>query len=191
MFKDLVIRNRSCRRFREREAVSLETLQELVDLARICPSAANLQPLKYYLSHTPETNARIFPHLAWAGYLEDWEGPEEGQRPAAYIVVLGDTEIWHQFGCDHGIVAQTMLLGAVERGLAGCMIGSVDRDRLAQALHVPDKYRILLVLALGVPAEERVLEETGEMGDIRYYRAEDGIHHVPKRPLREILVNFD
>ena len=100
MFADLVKKNRSYRRFHQEVAVDEATLKELVDLTRYCASAANLQPLKYFLSWEPEKNAVIFEHLAWAGYLKDWDGPVAGERPSAYIVVLGDTSVARSFGCD-------------------------------------------------------------------------------------------
>ncbi|MBN2129190.1 MAG: nitroreductase family protein [Sedimentisphaerales bacterium] len=188
MIGDLVLRNRSCRRFDEESTVARDTLESLVALARLSPSAANLQPLRYILSCTPEKNARIFPHLAWAGYLKDWPGPAAGERPAAYVVILSDTEIGDAFGCDHGIAAQSILLGAVEQDLAGCMIGSIDREALRAALDVPDRYKILLVVALGKPRETVVIEEPGPDGDIKYWRDEKGVHHVPKHPLRELII---
>ncbi len=189
MFKDLVNRNRSYRRFFEDEPIEERTLRELVDLARLTASAANLQPLKYALSWTPEKNARIFPCTVWAGYLKDWGGPPEGERPTAYIVILGDRDISNEFGCDHGIAAQTILLGAVERGLGGCMIGSIDRHGLYQALGLKsERYEILLVIALGKPKERVVIDPVGESGRIKYWREPDGTHHVPKRSLDEIIV---
>ncbi|MCD6107598.1 MAG: nitroreductase family protein, partial [Caldisericaceae bacterium] len=66
MFKDLVSKNRSYRRFYQEVSVKRETLEELVDLARLSPSARNAQPLKYILSSDPEKNVLIFPCLAWA-----------------------------------------------------------------------------------------------------------------------------
>jgi nitroreductase len=186
--RDLILRNRSYRRFREGEAIDRETLVELVDLARLSASSANLQPLKYVLSSDPERNARIFPNLAWAAYLTDWSGPSEGERPSAYIVILGDRRIRASFGCDHGIAAQSILLGATERGLGGCMISSIQRDRLAEALQIPSHLEILLVIALGWPGERIVIDEVGPGGDIRYRRDESGIHHVPKRTLEEIII---
>ena len=132
MIRDLIISNRSCRRFHQEFAIERRTLEELVELARYSASAANLQPLKYILSCEPAKNARIFATLAWAGYLRDWPGPAEGERPSAYVVILGDTEINNTFGCDHGIAAQSILLGAREQGLAGCMIGLIQREELAQ-----------------------------------------------------------
>jgi len=189
MIKNLIEKNRSCRRFHETASIDMETLKELVDLARLSASSANLQPLKYILSCDTDKNASIFPYLAWAGYLTDWPGPSEGERPSAYIIVLGDKEISPSINCDHGIAAQSILLGAVERGLAGCMIASIQRDGLRQALSIPPRYDLLLVLALGKPKEKAVLETVGPSGDIKYWRDEEGIHHVPKRSLDEIIVS--
>jgi len=188
MLRDLILKNRSYRRFHEDVAIERETLRELVDLARLSASGSNLQPLKYILSCDPERNALIFPHLAWAGYLKEWRGPSEGERPSAYIIILGDTEIRSSVGCDHGIAAQSILLGATERGLGGCMIGSVQREKLRKALEIPLCYEILLVLALGKPKETVVLETVGPEGDIRYWRDEEGLHHVPKRSLDQIIL---
>ena len=187
--KDLIVRNRTCRRFVQDVAVPRQTLRELVDLARLSASGANLQPLKYILSCEPEKNALIFPHLGWAGYLKDWPGPKEGERPSAYIVILGDTQVSRSFGCDHGIAAQSILLGATDKGLAGCMIGTVDRQQLQKVLEIPSHFEILLVLALGKPAETVVLETVGADGDIRYWRDEAGVHHVPKRSLDDIILD--
>jgi nitroreductase len=188
MLEDLIRKNRSYRRFHQDVPVDLEMLRALVNLARLSASGSNLQPLKYILSCQPETNARIFPHTRWAGYLKDWSGPAEGERPAAYIVILGDTEIRKSFGCDHGIAAQSIMLGAAERGLGGCMIGSIDKSGLRQVLDIPEQHEILLILALGKPKETVVLEEVGPDGDIRYYRDAQGVHHVPKRSLDELIL---
>jgi nitroreductase len=188
MIRDLIISNRSCRRFQQEFAVERRTLEELVELARFSASAANLQPLKYILSCEPTKNASIFATLAWAGYLKEWPGPAEGERPAAYLVVLGDTEINNTFGCDHGIAAQSILLGAREKGLAGCMVGLIKREELRKALAIPARYEILLVLALGKPKEQVVVEEVGPDGSIKYWRDGAGVHHVPKRSLSELIV---
>ncbi len=186
--RELVLENRCYRRFHQDAAVELETLRELVDLARLSASGSNLQPLKYILSCDPETNRLIFPHTRWAGYLEDWDGPEEGERPAAYIVILGDTEIRESFGCDHGIAAQSIRLGAMEQGVGSCIIGSIDHDGLRRALSIPERYESLLVLALGRPNERVVLEQVGPTGDIKYYRDDEDVHHVPKRSLDELVL---
>jgi nitroreductase len=188
MIRDLILKNRSYRRFYKETAIEIQTLRELVDLARLSASGGNLQPLKYILSCDAEKNALIFPHLAWAGYLKDWHGPCEGEMPSAYIIILGDTEISQSFGCDHGIAAQSIRLGATEKGLGGCIIGSVQREGLRKALDIPARYEILLVLALGMPGETVVIETVESAGDIRYWRDDEGVHHVPKRLLDDIIV---
>ncbi|HSW02639.1 MAG TPA: nitroreductase family protein [Sedimentisphaerales bacterium] len=188
MIRELIISNRSCRRFHQDFAVDRRTLEGLVELARYSASAANLQPLKYILSCDPARNAQIFANLAWAGYLKEWPGPAEGERPCAYIVVLGDTEINTNFGCDHGIAAQSILLGAREQGLAGCMIGLIKRDELRKVLEIATRYEILLVLALGKPKEQVVVDDVGPDGSIKYWREKTGVHHVPKRPLSELIL---
>ena len=188
MIKDLIEKTRSYRRFHQDHSIELETLRELVELARLSAAAGNLQPLKYMLSNEPERNDAIFHHLAWAGYLKDWPGPGEGERPSAYIIVLGDTRICKSFGCDHGIACQNILLGAVEKGLGGCMIGSVNREKLRKNLNILNHFEILLVVALGKPKETVVLETVGPEGDIKYWRDSEGLHHVPKRRLEDIIV---
>jgi nitroreductase len=186
--KDLVLKNRSCRRFHQEVPIELETLKELVDLARLSASAANLQPLKYVLSCEPQTNTLVFPHLGWAGYLADWPGPHEGERPSAYVIIVGDTELAKDVDCDHGIAAQSILLGATERGLGGCVIASIRRQRLREALDISARYEILLVIALGKPKETIVIETVGPDGDIRYWRDSKDGHHVPKRSLNDIIL---
>lgn len=188
MITELVKENRSCRRFYQDHEVAPETLKEFVNLARMSASRANLQPLKYILSSDPRKNAEIFSCLAWAGYLKDWPGPEEGERPGAYIVLLGDTSISESAGYDHGIAAQTILLGAREKGLAGCMLGSIDRNALRDRLNIPTQFKILLVIAIGKPREQVVLEAVGSDNSIRYWRDNEGVHHVPKRKLEDIIV---
>ncbi len=189
MVSDLIMKNRSYRRFHEEIPVDADTLRDLIDLARLSASAANLQPLRYMLSNTPKKNAVIFPFLGWAAYLKDWQGPTTGQRPSAYIIVLGDTTVAKSFGCDHGIAAQSILLGAVERGLGGCMIASIQRNQLRAALSIQKKYEILMVIALGSPAEEVIIEEAGDDGGIQYWRDEHDVHHVPKRKLEDIILS--
>jgi nitroreductase len=185
---DLVLRNRSYRRFDESYPIQHETLMELIGLARCTPSAANRQPLKYILSAKQKVNERIFPCLAWAAYLKGWKGPAPGERPTAYIVILIDETITQDWWCDDGIAAQTILLGAVEKGLGGCMIGSINKERLQEELTIPEHLKIRLVVALGKPAERVVLEDLEPGGDIRYWRDKEDVHHVPKRTLAELIV---
>jgi nitroreductase len=190
MLRDLILKNRSYRRFHQGQPVEESTLRQLVDLARLSASASNLQPLKFVLSNTSATNAKIFSHLRWAAYLKDWKGPVDGERPSAYIVILNDTRLSQAIGADHGIAAQSILLGAAESGLGGCMIASINRNGLREALGIPDFFEILLVLALGKPKEEVCIEQVGPSGDIRYWRDRSGVHHVPKRSLDDLIIGM-
>jgi nitroreductase len=188
--QELVRLTRSYRRFHETHEISRETLEQLVDLARLGASGRNLQPLKYAVCNDRERNAQLFPEMAWAGYLKEWPGPVAGERPSAYIFVLGDQDLTRDFGVDPGIACQNILLGATSLGLGGCIIGSLRRDRLKELLGLPDHLELLLVIALGKPKEEIRIEPMAADGDVRYWRDEAGVHHVPKRSLAEILLTW-
>jgi nitroreductase len=189
-FATLVRSSRTVRRFKESEAVDAATLEWLVDLARFCPSGGNFQPLKFVVANEAAMRERIFGTLAWAAYLKEWPGPVPGERPAAYVVVLHDTRVSEKVDCDHGIMAQTIMLGAASRGLGGCILASVDKKALAGILELPAHFTIMLVLALGKPAETVTVEDTAEATDraaIRYWRDDAQGHHVPKRTLETLI----
>jgi nitroreductase len=186
---DLILRTRSIRRFRESEPVSLATLTELVDLARLAPCAGNKQPFKYALSASRKVNAMVFPHLRWAAYLQNWDGPAEGERPAAYVVICRDISISNALNSDQGFAVQNLLLGATERGLGCCVIASFVRERIREVMQIHEALDPIWVIALGVPAETVVVELLGPEGDIRYWRDAAEVHHVPKRSLENILLS--
>jgi nitroreductase len=188
-FKDLVKANRSYRRFFEEHTISEETLLTFVDYARITPSGTNKQALRYYIACEKELNGQIFETLVWAAYLSDWQGPIEGERPAAYVVLIQDKEYTMATAADAGIAAQTILLGATELGLGGCTFGNIDRDKLKKILKLADNFEILLVIALGRPKETVVIVEIEPADDIKYWRDENQIHHVPKRKLKDIILS--
>ena len=182
MLRDLVLKNRSRRRFYQ-DPVDKETLWDLVDLARLSASAGNRQALKFSLSCDREENTRVFPLIGLAG------NPGINEAPTAYIVILGDTEISQSFGCDHGIAAQSILLGATEKGLGGCMVGMIDRNRLREVLDIPKRYEILLVLILGRPKEKVVIDPLGVGEETRGWWDAENVRHVPKRSLDEIIIS--
>lgn len=187
--QEIMAKTRTCRRFFQDEPVSAQILRKLIDMARMAGSAQNLQPLKYILANDPATNAVIFPHLGWAGYLRDWPGPVDGERPAAYIICLIDTRISRKADCDLGIATQNILLAATAQGLGGCRVGSVS-TALHKTLSIPEHLEILLVLALGRPKEIVTLEDVSQDGDIKYWRDSQQVHHVPKRPLDELIIEL-
>ena len=187
--KELIVKNRSYRRFDESHRIESKTFESLIDLARFSASGANRQPLKFVYLNNEKECEKIFPYLAWAGYLTDWPGPDRGERPSGYIMVLGDKTITEIFGVDHGIAAQSILLGATEAGLGGCIIASIKREELANEFSIPDNFEILLVLAIGKPIENVIIEEI-KNGDVKYWRDQVKNHHVPKRSLDELIVKL-
>ncbi len=189
-FRELVTKCRSYRRFEAHRPVSEDVVRELVELASYVPSAKNLQPLRYIVVCESAQVAAIRPYLSWAGYLPDWTGPDEHEYPPALLVMLGDLNITSDFACDSGIAAQTILLGATASGLGGCILGAIDRKKIGELLKVPETFSILMVIALGKPAETVVIDQMSDHDSVRYFRDSNGIHHVPKRVVGDLLMKF-
>ncbi len=187
LIKDLILKNRSYRRFFQNHKIKIETLISFIDLARLSPSAKNQQPLKYILVNSEIENKKVYETLSWAGFLKDWAGPTEGEKPSAYIIMLLDTEITDNNYCDHGIATQSILLGAVEQELGGCIIAAIDKKKLATSFKIPEKYKIIQAIALGKPKENIILTEI-KNNDYKYYRDSEQNHYVPKRNLDEIII---
>ena len=183
--REIVSKNRSYRRFYNEKKITKEELVELVDIARLTPSAANRQPVKYMVVADEERNAKVYETLGWAGYLKDWDGPEKEERPTGYILILTKKDV--KADIDEGIISQTIMMAAVEKGLGGCILGNVKRDALKETLKLADNYKIDLVLALGYPKENVKLVEM-KNNDIKYYRDEEMNHYVPKRRLEDIIL---
>lgn len=186
---DLVLKNRSYRRFYQDYRLDREELVGLVNLARLSASGSNKQALKFVIIIDEDTCDKVFTSTLWAGYLKGWDGPVKGEQPAAYIIILGDKMLGESFGVDHGIAAQSILLGATEKGLGGCMIASIRRDKLRKDMDIPSRYEILLIIAMGKP-KEKVVIDRADNGDIKYWRDEEQVHHVPKRSLEELIIEL-
>ena len=189
-FRELLKSDRTVRRFKGDVEVSRESLAQIVELARYCASGRNAQPLRYVVVDEKEMREKIYPLLKWAGYYKDWDGPEPGERPSAYLVQCLDTHYGADCLCDDGLQLQAMTLGLTTLGLGGCIIKAFDPVGLASVLHLDARYKPRYVLAVGVPVEEIRLEnmDGSEEADFKYYRTPDGVHHVPKRPLSELIL---
>lgn len=188
--KKLLIEDRSVRRFDASKEIGEETLMKLVELTRYCASGRNLQPLKYRIVNGKEECEAVFPALKWAGYLSEWDGPIDSERPVAYLVQCLDTRLTENLLCDDGLQLQAITLGARALGIGGCIIKSFNVEVIKRSLILEDYFKPLYVLALGYPVENVVIEDmSGELdADVKYYRTPDKIHHVPKRPLSELII---
>lgn len=189
MLHDLILKNRSYRRFYQNEKITLDQLKSWINLARLSASGRNAQPIKYIVSNEKQKNNKIFTTLSWAAALPEWHGPAEGERPSAYIIQLLDKNISNQFYCDDGIAAQSILLGAVEAGYGGCLFRSINKPKLNSLLDIPNEFEIINVIALGKPMETVVVVEM-ENGNFNYWRDEQGIHYVPKRSVDELILKL-
>lgn len=189
--RQLIMSDRTVRRFQEDRKVSSETLKRLVELTRYCPSGRNAQPLRYLLINSEEEKERVYPLLKWAGYFHDWDGPEIGERPAAYLIQCLDTHYGKDCLCDDGLQLEAITLGMRTLGLGGCIIKAFNAPKLAEVLAIDERYAPRYVLALGYPKEEVKIEDMSldDDADFKYFRTPDGIHHVPKRPLEQLIIN--
>lgn len=187
----LIKATRTYRKFDNSKPISKSTLLELIELGRLGGSARNCQPWQYAIFNNRETCDIIFPHIGWAGYLADWNGPVAEQQPTAYILCLLNHK-WlkgsiEEAQFDLGIASQNMLLGATAKGLGGCRIGAFSKT-LASKFELAEHHSLELLIALGTPQESVVIEDTDN--DIRYWRDSDGVHHVPKRKLTGICIEL-
>jgi len=183
---ETIIKRRTIRKFKQ-EKIKRDVLIKLINAARHAPSGANLQPLKYIIVDRPEKVEKIFIYLKWAGYLAPHGDPKEGEKPVAYIIVLADTKIRKTgYELDAGAAIQNILLAAEEEDIGTCWIGSIDREAVRTLLNIPEEYIIDSVIALGYKGENSVSED--ERGSIKYYRDENGMIHVPKRKLEDIIL---
>ncbi len=182
---DAIKTRRTIRRFQQKP-IPFEILKELVDAARLAPSGGNLQPWEFLVIDDKNLLEPVFSTLAWAAYLGPEGKPKEGEKPVAYIIVLHNKKM-KSFTpeADFGAAIENILLAAVDKGIGSCWLGSVQKVKLAKILNIPDDYSIEYVVALGYPAEQAISES--ETGSLKYWRDNQGVHHVPKRSLEDIL----
>ncbi len=191
MLKEMLIKNRSYRRYDAGFTVPEETLCELIGLARYINSSANKQALRFRPVCEAALREKLFAVTRWAKLLENYSGPQEHERPGGYIVICRDAAVWPNAATlekDVGVAAAAITLGAVEKGLGCCMINNFSAQGCREALELPETLEPALVVAIGKPAEEIILEDAKTGGDTKYYRDENGVHHVPKLSLDKLII---
>lgn len=191
MIKDLVVKSRSYRVFDESHKLGKQDLVDLIELARFSPCGKNGQYLRFIPIYKEEILKEIYPSLVWAGYLKDWDGPVEGERPTGIIVIVSKEGSLTDplLACDMGIAGQSIMLGAVEKNLGGCMIRALNRKKIAEVLNLSDDYIVHMALAIGKPSQEVIIEDINEGEDIKYWMDEDKTHHVPKIILEQLVID--
>ena len=183
---ELINMRRTIRKFRQVE-ISEDLLLKYVDAARVAPSGGNLQPLKFAIINSKDKVEEMFQYVKWAGYLAPHYNPKEGERPTAYIVVLADLSVRKSgYDMDVGAAVENIILSSFDDGVGSCWIASVDREKTAELLNLPDNLIVSCVVALGYPDEQpKAVELTDE--DIKYYLDNDNTLCVPKRSISDVL----
>ena len=191
MIRDLVKKSRSYRVFDESHKLKKQDLVDLIELARFCPCGKNSQSLRFIPIYKEEILKEIYPYLTWAAYLKDWKGPVEGERPTGIILIVSKEVTSNDsiLFCDVGISSQTIMLGAVEKNLGGCMIMALNRKKIAEVLNLSDDYIIHIALAIGKPAQDVIVEDIHEGEDIKYWMDDDKTHHVPKINPNDLILD--
>lgn len=186
--EEAIYKRRTIRRFKQKP-IPLEILKKLVDYARVAPAGNNIQAVEYIIVHSEDMREKIFPLLKWAGWLPEKERtPEKGRRPTAYIVVLINTDIKKNADFEEGAAIENILLGAVKEKIGTCWMGSNNREELRKLLKIPDNYEIKHIISLGYPDEESKIDPY--KGSFKYWKDEDGMMHVPKRNLDDIIIKI-
>ena len=177
---------RTVRRFKNKP-IEDELLVKFIDTARLSPSAANLQSLKYLPITKEETRREMFPHIRYAGYTPEWENKFE-ITPTAFIAILNDSEIRpkEKAEVDAGISLMALSLLAESTGLGSCIIAAFNREEVKKILDFDEKLDILYLIGIGYPDQKNYLGEGEEK--VKYKLDSDGNFAVPKRALDEILV---
>ena len=163
----------------------MDVLKKFVNAARVAPSAANFQPLEYYIISEKKLCEKIFETLGWAGYIKPKWTPDESERPTAYIVILVREDLNKYYKWDVGLSAENLMLVAEEENIGSCILLNIDRKKLRKILDIPDSLYIDSVIALGYKSETAVMEDM--IDSVKYYRDENEVLHVPKRKLGDIL----
>lgn len=183
---DFINKRRTIRKF-EQKPLSDEQLCGYVEAARVAPSAANLQPLKYVTVSEKQMTDKVFETLKWAGYLKGEYNPKENERPTGYIIVCVDNDISKAgYDMDVGAAVENIILSALFDGVGSCWLGSVERPKLKRLLSLGNNLEISCVVALGYPKEEPV-QAVMQDQDVKYY-LKDGVLNVPKRKLEDIII---
>ena len=185
---DAVAKRRTVRRFRQ-DPIDRESIVKMIDVARVSPSAGNMQSLKYAVVASKEEREAIFPYIKYAGYIPEWN-PELSESPVAFIAVLNDTSIRANNAftqCDSGISMMAISMIAEEMGYSSCILGAIEREKIAEILGIKSQYEILYLVGLGISMQEN--SQFDDSGSVKYVMDQNGNFQVPKRKLEDLIVN--
>ena len=141
---EAIQRRKSIREF-EDTAVPRETLQKLLEAARLSPSAKNIQPWHFIVVTDAEKRKALSKGL-FAKFLKN---------SPSVIVLCGDeiaSPDWYIV--DVALAGENMVITATDEGLGTCWVGSFDEKEVKSLLYIPDKLRVVALLAVGYAKEK-------------------------------------
>jgi nitroreductase len=175
---------RSIRRFKQKP-IEIETLKEFVNAGRLAPSAANLQPVEFFIVNDKNICAKIFDTIGWAAYIKPTWKPDENERPIAYILLLISDIKNKYYLRDVSFATENIVIAAESKKIGTCVICNINKEKIREILNIPNNYEIDSLIALGYKAEYPVVEDFKDT--VKYWRDENQILHVPKRKLEKII----
>lgn len=179
-----ILSRRSIRRFQQKQ-IDPENLKEMVNAGRLAPSAANLQPVEFFIVNEKNLCEQIFKTIGWAGYIKPKWTPALNERPTAYIVILVNNEKNPWYLRDVSFATENIVLLAESLNIGSCILCNINKDNIKKILNIPKNIIIDSLIALGYKAEKSIVEDYS--GSIEYWRDEKEILHVPKRKIEDVI----
>ena len=184
VFEALATR-RSIRKFMNKP-INAAQLNDIVEVAKLYPNPANLQPMRFVILNQREQCEPVLQLLRWAGYISDHE-IEDDNQPAAMILLFGDREKAKDFGFSTGAAATYIMLAAHAMGIASCCLGVSQASKIYEVVGIdPSHYEFQCLVALGYPGQ--TARTVDQSGSCKYYLDDQGNFVVPKRKNDEIML---
>lgn len=183
VYKAIVTR-RSIRRFQQKK-LDIKILKKMVNAARLAPSAANLQPLEFFIVDDEKLCEKIFETTSWAAYIKPAWKPDKSERPVAYIIILVNDKNNSWYQRDASFAAENIVLTAESNDIGSCILCKIDREKIRKILKIPEKKIIDSLVALGYKAEQPVAVDL--IDSVKYWRDENEVLHVPKRKFEDVV----
>jgi len=160
-----------------KKPVEPEKLEQVLEAARLAPSARNLQPWRFVVVQGDEA----IDELVSGAFPESNQVLKNGSLVILICAreeddVISEGKPYYLF--DAGLTVENLLLAATDLGLLTHPILMFDESEVKRILEIPDDYRVVLATPLAYPAEasydEAAVDKLGErtrkcLGEITHY----------------------
>jgi nitroreductase len=151
---------RSVRVYKEKP-VPRELIEDIIDAARLAPSANNIQPWDFVVVTKPETRKKIADLTDYGKFI--------GQSGACVAVFAKGVKHYLE---DGSAATENILVAAHALGLGTCWVAGYKKDYaepIAKLLDVPDGHHLVAVISLGYPAEEPEAHGKRDLSDVLHW----------------------